>query len=422
MSEMIQAIRGMNDVLPDQSYAWRMLEQHFIDCVTQHGYHEIRFPVVESTQLFSRTIGEVTDIVEKEMYTFSDLNGDLLTLRPEGTAGCVRACIEHGLLHRQVQKLWYRGAMFRHERPQRGRYRQFHQCGIEIFGVPGPHVECELLLLSAQLWKRLGLSEVLSLRINTLGQLDERAVYREALVRYFKAHQQELDEDSLRRLERSPLRILDSKNPAMHDLIKNAPPLRDFLGEASLSAFSTLCAGLDALDIAYTIDPCLVRGLDYYGHTVFEWVTTKLGSQATVCAGGRYDTLVEQLGGPPTPGVGLALGVERLLLLLEEIQLTPAVPAPDLFMITFGEAAYFQALRLADQIRQHSALVVQVNDVGGSFKSQFKKADKSGASIALIIGEEEMLQQTVGIKHLRERCEQQTVAQQALVAHILRTI
>ena len=316
MSERIQAIRGMNDILPDETYAWRLLEQTFSRCMYSYGFHEIRLPLLESTGLFKRSIGEVTDIVEKEMYSFLDRNGDGLSLRPEGTAGCVRACLEHGLLHNQLQKLWYCGPMFRYEKPQKGRYRQFTQLGVEVFGIAGIGIELELIAMCANIWKTLGLTDIVHLQINTLGELSERNIYRDRLVEYFRSNYESLDDDSKRRLETNPLRILDSKNPVMQTLIAHAPQLFNSLGEVSQQRFTALCHGLNAMGIAYSVNSCLVRGLDYYEHTVFEWVTDALGSQSTVCAGGRFDRLVEQLGGESTSAVGFAMGAERLLLLL----------------------------------------------------------------------------------------------------------
>ena len=419
MAERIQAVRGMNDVLPDQSPAWRSLERAFIETLGVYGYQEIRFPLLESTQLFKRTIGEVTDIVEKEMYTFDDLNGDSLTLRPEGTAGCLRACLEHGLLHNQQQKLWYHGPMFRHEKPQKGRYRQFNQLGVEALGIPGVGIELELILICKRLWSALGLAGSVTLQVNTLGTLDERQAYRRTLINYFKPHFDLLDEDSKRRLDRSPMRILDSKNPHMQTLIANAPKLIDVLGESSRQHFQGLCDGLEALGIAYTVNPFLVRGLDYYGHTVFEWVTEHLGSQATVCAGGRFDMLVEHLGGTATPAIGFAMGAERLLLLMEALEITPAVDqSPSVFMMATGDAALQRVMILAEELRNTHARVVIVNTAGGSFKSQFKKADKSGARIAVILGEDELRDQTITIKDLRGEEEQKTILQRELNQHI----
>ena len=420
MVERIQAIRGVNDILPDQSFAWRYLEQVFAQCMGYYGYQEIRLPLLESTQLFKRTIGEITDIVEKEMYTFNDLNGDSLTLRPEGTAGCVRACLEHGLLHNQQQKLWYAGPMFRHEKPQKGRYRQFHQLGVEAFGIAGVGVELELIALCKRLWDTLGVSHAVRLEINTLGELSERQAYRETLVNYLKPNFDKLDEDSKRRLDKNPLRILDSKNPHMQALIAEAPKMIDVLSEDSRLHFFNLCEGLQALGIAYTVNPFLVRGLDYYGHSVFEWVTDQLGSQATVCAGGRFDKLVEHLGGNSTPAIGFAIGVERLLLLMETMDKLPAQePVAPLFMIAVGDEALQRALVLAESLRNdaHHWSVV-VNTAGGSFKSQFKKADKSGARLALILGIDEVQKQTISVKDLRKSEEQVNIPQEALNQYI----
>lgn len=403
MVEKIQAIRGMNDILPHQIAHWQHLEELFRQLLEQYGYQEIRFPVVESTQLFKRSIGEVTDIVEKEMYTFTDLNGDSLTLRPEGTAGCLRACLEHGLLYNQQQKLWYFGPMFRHEKPQKGRYRQFFQFGIEALGISGADIEIELIALCKRFWKALGISEHLKLEINSLGELSERQAYKETLVSYFKANFELLDEDSKRRLDRNPLRILDSKNPQMKALVQDAPKLIDCLGEESRARFQSLREGLDRLGLSYTINPVLVRGLDYYGHTVFEWVTDKLGSQATVCAGGRYDVLVEHMGGDPTPAVGFALGVERLLLLLETLAIQKTAPKiPSLYIIATGQGAGQHAIELAEKLHDSGqGWQIHTNMTGGSFKSQFKKADKSGADYALILGEDEIASGQVGLKDLR---------------------
>ncbi|MFZ4076497.1 MAG: histidine--tRNA ligase [Legionellaceae bacterium] len=413
MSDRIQAVRGMNDILPEETYGWRSLERAFDACMDRYGYHQIRLPLLESTGLFKRSIGEVTDIVEKEMYTFLDRNGESLTLRPEGTAGCVRACLEHGLLHHQVQKVWYCGPMFRYEKPQKGRYRQFTQLGVEVFGIAGVGIELELIAMCANLWKTLGLSDVIHLQLNTLGELAERERYRETLVAYFRSHVDALDEDSKRRLETNPLRILDSKNKAMQTLIAEAPRLFDALGEESQQHFNALCSGLDALGIAYTINPCLVRGLDYYEHTVFEWVSGALGSQSTVCAGGRFDRLIEHLGGDPTPAVGFAMGADRLLLLMNTVSSrTFVAPAPMVFIIAEGEGAVVQALCLAETLREQSpSWSIITNTSGGRFKHQFKKADKSGARVALVLGEDEVLNKTVCVKDLRASNEQKTVSQ-----------
>ncbi|WP_231950247.1 histidine--tRNA ligase [Legionella lansingensis] len=410
----------MNDILPSDTASWRQLEAAFAQCMLQYGYREIRFPLLESTQLFQRSIGEVTDIVEKEMYTFNDRNGESLTLRPEGTAGCLRACLEHGLLHNQQQKLWYMGPMFRYEKPQKGRYRQFYQFGVEALGISGVAIELEIIALCQRLWKLLKIDQHVELQINTLGEIAERSHYRNKLVDYFKAHFDKLDEDSKKRLDRNPLRILDSKNPDMQVLLKEAPQLIDSLGPDSKKRFLDLCEGLNALEISYTINPFLVRGLDYYGHVVFEWVTDKLGSQATVCAGGRYDVLVEQLGGDPTPAVGFAIGEERLLLLLETLNISlEAEKFPSLFIIATGDTPMQQALVLAEMLRdENSNWQIITNTVGGSFKSQFKKADKSGADFALIIGEDEARTNKIGVKNLRRHEEQVTILQQDLLKYL----
>lgn len=417
MSERIQAIRGMNDILPHETPLWRHVESIFQRCLLQYGYQEIRFPLIESTSLFSRTIGEVTDIVEKEMYTFPDRNGDSLTLRPEGTAGCVRACIEHGLLHNQQQKLWYTGPVFRYEKPQKGRYRQFTQMGVEAFGFAGVAIELELLAICRRLWESLRLMDNLQLQINTLGELSERQLYRQRLVEYFKSHWDSLDEDSQRRLDKNPLRILDSKNPHLQSIIHNAPKLMDSVGDESRQQFQSLCNGLDALGIAYTINPLLVRGLDYYGGLVFEWVTEHLGSQATVCAGGRFDKLVEQFGGQATPAIGFALGAERLILLIETLQQQQTISAaPVAFMMAMSDKALERAIVLAEDIRNACPdMPVVVNTAGGGFKSQFKKADKSGARFAFILGDDELAQQQISIKDLRLGEEQIMLPQDQLV-------
>lgn len=413
MSKKIQAIRGMNDLLPEQSPLWQYFEGQVRALMQRYGYSEIRTPIVEQTALFARSIGEVTDIVEKEMYTFEDRNGDSLTLRPEGTASCVRAAMEHGLLHNQVQRLWYQGPMFRHERPQKGRYRQFHQVGVEAYGLEGPDIDAELILLTARLWKQLGLYEHVTLELNSLGSAEARAAYRERLVAYFEQHHELLDEDSRRRLSTNPLRILDSKNADMAPMLAEAPRLLDHLDDASREHFERLTTILEAAGIAYTVNPRLVRGLDYYSRTVFEWTTDALGSQGTVCAGGRYDALVEQLGGKATPAVGFAMGVERLILLLETLDLVPvdANPSLDIYLIGMDETASRAALLLAERLRDAlPARRIQAHCGGGSFKSQIKKADKSGAQIALLIGEDELASEQVTIKFLREEREQQRAA------------
>ncbi|MCW8828207.1 MAG: histidine--tRNA ligase [Gammaproteobacteria bacterium] len=419
MSKHIQAVRGMNDILPEETPTWRHLEEVVRQLLDAYGYHEIRMPIVEKTELFKRSIGEVTDIVEKEMYTFEDRNGDMLTLRPEGTAGCVRAGIQNGLLHNQQQRLWYRGPMFRHERPQKGRYRQFHQIGVEVFGLDGPDIDAEHILMTARLWKMLGLDAVVELQLNSLGTVASRAAYRGILVEYLWHHVDALDEDSRRRLDSNPLRILDSKNPEMRPLIEAAPKLTDHLDEESQAHFDTLCAILDEAGVEYHINPCLVRGLDYYGKTVFEWVTNKLGAQGTVCAGGRFDGLVAQLGGKPTPAMGFAMGVERLVSLLEAEHVPEEHYQPHAYLVQVGEAAQRRGLLLAEQLRDALPLLrLEVHCGGGSFKSQFKKADKSRAPLALILGDEEVANGTLGIKFLREETEQKLLSQQDVIDYL----
>jgi histidyl-tRNA synthetase len=381
-----------------------------------YGYQEIRLPIVEKTELFKRSIGEVTDIVEKEMYTFDDRNGDSLTLRPEGTAGCLRACLEHGLLHNQSHRLWYYGPMFRHERPQKGRYRQFYQLGVETYGMPGPDVDAEMILLTDRLWKKIGIRDKVELQINSLGTSEERAAYRSTLVSYFQQHLSVLDEDSLRRLETNPLRILDSKNPAMQEMLQQAPVLLNHLGEDSLNHFNRLKAMLDDLGIEYSLNTRLVRGLDYYSKTVFEWVTDELGSQGTICAGGRYDGLIEQLGGKPNHAIGFAMGMERILALVELLENVDIAPTVDVYMIRVGEAAEQAGMMLAERLRdQLDGLKLQVNFGGGSFKSQFKKADKSGAAYAIIIGDDEAQRGDVALKSLRVEQEQITLNHDDLI-------
>jgi len=418
LSKTLQAIRGMNDILPAQTPVWRYLEGTFAELLEAYGYSEIRLPIVEYTELFARGIGEGTDVVDKEMYTFRDRNDESLTLRPEGTAGCVRAVLEHGMTGGgQVQKLWYTGPMFRYEKPQKGRYRQFHQIGVEVFNQPGPDVDAELIVLTARLWQRLGMADAVTLQLNSLGSSEARARYRDALVAYLQQRFDQLDEDSQRRLSTNPLRILDSKNAQTQALLADAPTLAGYLDEESRTHFEGLKARLDAVGIAYEINPKLVRGLDYYGRTVFEWVTDKLGAQGTVCAGGRYDGLVGQFGGKPTPGVGFAMGVERLVLLLETLELVPAslCREPHAYICAFGEAAELSALALAERLRDAlPGLRLLVNAGGGSFKSQFKKADKSGARFALILGENELASRMVGFKPLRDDSEQQNIAWDAL--------
>jgi histidyl-tRNA synthetase len=412
----------MNDILPEQTPLWRYFEATVAGLLDSYGYRQLRMPIVEFTELFKRSIGEVTDIVEKEMYTFEDRNGDSLTLRPEGTASCVRAVLEHGLSGGgQVQKLWYMGPMFRHERPQKGRYRQFQQIGVEVFNLAGPDIDAELIVMTWRLWGLLGLRDAVTLELNSLGSAAARAVYRDALVEYLEARREQLDEDSQRRLKSNPLRVLDSKVPETQALLAGAPQLADFLDEDSRTHFTGLRTRLDAAGIPYVINPKLVRGLDYYGKTVFEWVTDQLGAQGTVCAGGRYDGLVEQMGGKPTTGVGFAMGVERLVLLLETLDKVPAELARqvDVYLTAFGDAAELAALTLAETLRDEVAgLRLVVNAGAGSFKSQFKKADKSGARYALVLGEDELAQQVVGVKPLRDEGQQQTVSWQDLPAYL----
>lgn len=418
MSKKLQAIRGMHDILPDKTPLWQMLEKAMFDVCQQYGYSEIRMPLVESTDLFCRSIGEVTDIVEKEMYTFEDRNGDSLSLRPEGTASCVRAGLEHGLFYNQIQRLWYQGPMFRHERPQKGRYRQFHQIGIECFGMSGAEIEVEIILMSYRLWKKLGLESELSLEINSLGTSEERASYKEVLVEYFQQHAEQLDDDSSRRLQTNPLRILDSKNPAMQTLIENAPRLADSLGDESSAHFKQLQGYLTDAGVNFTHNPRLVRGLDYYSDTVFEWTTSSLGAQGTVCAGGRYDGLINQLGGKQTAAVGLAMGVERLVLLLEQHEWS--VEKPLAYIVCQGDVAKAKAIQLAENLRDQLPQAGFVLHCGeGSLKSQFKKADKTGAKLALILGEQEIEENNVGVKFLRERKEQQFIPREELDAFLI---
>lgn len=413
----IRAIRGMNDILPDDTPHWRYLEQTVSRLLASYGYGEIRLPVVEQTELFKRSIGEVTDIVEKEMYSFDDRNGESLTLRPEGTAGCVRAAIQQGLLG-VPQRLWYAGPMFRYERPQKGRQRQFHQIGVEAFGVATPDMDAELILLSARLWRQLGLMDSVQLQLNTIGSSEARGAYRAALVAYLEEHLDALDEDSQRRLHSNPLRILDSKNPQTQALLDGAPVLADYLDDEARADFDRLCALLQAAGVDYVVNPRLVRGLDYYNKTVFEWVTDRLGAQGTVCAGGRYDGLVEQLGGKATPAVGFAMGMERLVLLLLEtgVLSTGPVSRTDIYVVAVGDEAQNSALAAIETLREQlSGLAIVQHTGGGSFKSQLKKADKSGARVALIWGEDEALAQTVTVKLLRESDSQGNTSGQQTV-------
>ncbi len=406
MSESVKAVRGMHDILPEATPVWQHAEQSITAILQRYGYQEIRIPVLEKTELFERSIGEDTDIVSKEMYTFTDRSGESLTLRPEGTAGGVRAGLEHGLFHNTSRRLWYMGPMFRHERPQKGRTRQFHQIGVEAFGLAGPDVDAELIIMCARFWRELGL-EGLQLEINTLGRPEARRRYRRILTDYFRDHEDRLDEDSRRRLDTNPLRILDSKNPDMQSLIQAAPAMTDHLDEESLDHFTRLKDLLDAAGVVYRVNPRLVRGLDYYNRTVFEWLTDKLGAQGTVCAGGRYDRLVEYFGGKPTPAIGFAMGLERLIGLLEENGTAYDTPHPHAYFIVAGDSAVAAAIRLAEECRNGlPALRLLTHCGGGSLKSQFKKADKSGADIAIILGEEEVRRRVVAIKPLRIDGEQ----------------
>lgn len=418
----LRAIRGMSDILPQQTPYWQAVEASVRVLLQSYGYGEIRLPIVEHTELFRRSIGEVTDIVEKEMYSFEDRNGESLSLRPEGTAGCVRAVIQQGLLG-TPQRLWYAGPMFRYERPQKGRQRQFHQVGVEAFGVATPDIDAELILLSARLWRRLGIADELTLELNSIGSLAARSRYRDALVSYLQEHVEALDEDSQRRLDSNPLRILDSKNPDTQALLDHAPSLTDFLDEASAADFARLQALLDTAGLAYRINPRLVRGLDYYNKTVFEWVTDRLGAQGTLCAGGRYDGLVEQLGGKSTPAIGFAMGMERLVLLLSELSETTQKQSPgpvaDIYIVAVGDAAALMATAQAGSLRDNfpDRCIVQ-HLGGGSFKSQMKKADRSGAQLALIWGENEVESGTCAVKNLREGGCQENVALEALSGYL----
>lgn len=412
MSKQLQAIRGMNDILPEQTPVWQYLEQQVRAVLTTYGYQEVRVPVVEHSALFSRGIGSGTDIVEKEMYTFDDRNGEKLSLRPEATAGVVRAGIEHGLFYNQVQRLWTFGPMFRYERPQKGRYRQFHQISVEAYGMNGPDIDAEMIMMTARFWQRLGLSEHVTLELNTLGTLEARSRYRAALVAYLSDYEAELDEDSRRRLTINPLRILDSKDPNTRKIVAGAPALADYLDDESRAHFAQLRQILDDAGIAYQVNPTLVRGLDYYGKTVFEWVTQSLGAQGTVCAGGRYDTLVELLGGKPAPAVGFAMGIERLVLMLETLQLVPEHVSNrvDAAVVAVGDGVLHKVLPVVERLRDAlPTLKILTNCGGGGFKAQMKRADRSGAAYALILGEDELAAGMVTIKPLRTSDEQQQV-------------
>lgn len=422
MANTIQAIRGMNDCLPTDSPLWQKVESTIKQVISAYGYSEVRMPIVEQTNLFSRAIGEVTDVVEKEMYTFEDRNGDSLTLRPEGTAGCVRAGIENGLLYNQEQRLWYMGPMFRHERPQKGRYRQFHQVGVEVFGLNGPDIDAEMIMMTARLWRELGISEHVRLELNSIGSLEARANYRDALVAYLEQHQEVLDEDCKRRMYTNPLRVLDSKNPDIQAILGDAPKLSSYLDDESKQHFAGLCELLDSAGIEYQVNERLVRGLDYYNRTVFEWITQSLGAQGTVCGGGRYDGLVEQLGGKATPAVGFAMGLERLVLLLDTLGLNQVRRGVDVYLVTAGEGTMMAGMKLAEQLREAvPGLRIMTHFGGGNFKKQFKRADKVGAAVALVLGENEVEQSTVVVKDLIGG-EQNTVAQADVVAQLIELV
>lgn len=419
MAKNIQAIRGMNDCSPTESPLWQWIEGQVRQILSSYGYSEVRMPIVESTPLFARAIGEVTDVVSKEMYTFWD-NDEQLTLRPEGTAGCVRAAIEHGWIYNNEQRLWYMGPMFRHERPQKGRYRQFHQAGVEVFGIATPEIDAELIILTARLWKALGIEQHVSLQLNSIGSLEARANYRSALVAFLENHQDLMSEEEKERLVKNPLRILDTKNQALQDVLDSAPKLLDYLDDESREHFAQLCGLLDAVGIQYEINPKLVRGLDYYNKTVFEWVTSALGAQGTVCGGGRYDGLVEQLGGHATSGVGFAMGLERLVLLVQEVNKSiPVKSAVDIYVVYQGEGTTLAAFQLAEKLRSELPhLSTMLHCSGGNFKKQFKRADKSGATLALVLGESEVQNNQVVVKHLLGAAEQQTIDVDNLIEHV----
>ena len=419
MAKNIQAIRGMNDCSPTESPLWQWIEGQVRQILSSYGYSEVRMPIVESTPLFARAIGEVTDVVSKEMYTFWD-NDEQLTLRPEGTAGCVRAAIEHGWIYNNEQRLWYMGPMFRHERPQKGRYRQFHQAGVEVFGITTPEIDAELIILTARLWKALGIDQHVSLQLNSIGSLEARANYRSALVAFLENHQDLMSEEEKERLVKNPLRILDTKNQALQDVLDGAPKLLDYLDDESREHFAQLCGLLDAVGIQYEINPKLVRGLDYYNKTVFEWVTSALGAQGTVCGGGRYDGLVEQLGGHATSGVGFAMGLERLVLLVQEVNKSiPVKSAVDIYVVYQGEGTTLAAFQLAEKLRSELPhLSTMLHCSGGNFKKQFKRADKSGATLALVLGESEVQNNQVVLKHLLGAEEQQTIDVDNLIEHV----
>ena len=419
MAKNIQAIRGMNDCSPTESPLWQWIEGQVRQILSSYGYSEVRMPIVESTPLFARAIGEVTDVVSKEMYTFWD-NDEQLTLRPEGTAGCVRAAIEHGWIYNNEQRLWYMGPMFRHERPQKGRYRQFHQAGVEVFGIATPEIDAELIILTARLWKALGIDQHVSLQLNSIGSLEARSNYRSALVAFLENHQDLMSEEEKERLVKNPLRILDTKNQALQDVLDGAPKLLDYLDDESREHFAQLCGLLDAVGIQYEINPKLVRGLDYYNKTVFEWVTSALGAQGTVCGGGRYDGLVEQLGGHATSGIGFAMGLERLVLLVQEVNKSiPVKSAVDIYVVYQGEGTTLAAFQLAEKLRSELPhLSTMLHCSGGNFKKQFKRADKSGATLALVLGESEVQNNQVVVKHLLGAAEQQTIDVDNLIEHV----
>ena len=419
MAKNIQAIRGMNDCSPTESPLWQWIEGQVRQILSSYGYSEVRMPIVESTPLFARAIGEVTDVVSKEMYTFWDTD-EQLTLRPEGTAGCVRAAIEHGWIYNNEQRLWYMGPMFRHERPQKGRYRQFHQAGVEVFGIATPEIDAELIILTARLWKALGIDQHVSLQLNSIGSLEARANYRSALVAFLENHQDLMSDEEKERLVKNPLRILDTKNQALQDVLDGAPKLLDYLDDESREHFAQLCGLLDAVGIQYEINPKLVRGLDYYNKTVFEWVTSALGAQGTVCGGGRYDGLVEQLGGHATSGVGFAMGLERLVLLVQEVNKSiPLKSAVDIYVVYQGEGTTLAAFQLAEKLRSELPhLSTMLHCSGGNFKKQFKRADKSGATLALVLGESEVQNNQVVVKHLLGAAEQKTIDVDNLIEHV----
>nr|WP_306416768.1 histidine--tRNA ligase [Vibrio sp. D420a] len=418
VAKNIQAIRGMNDCLPTQSPLWQKVENAVKSVVSAYGYNEVRMPIVEETNLFSRAVGEETDVVSKEMYTFEDRNGDSLTLRPEGTAGCVRSCIQNSLINRDEQRLWYMGPMFRHERPQKGRYRQFHQCGVEVFGLDGPDVDAELIMMTARLWRELGIDKHVRLELNSIGSTEDRANYRTALVAFLEQHIDVLDEDCKRRMHTNPLRVLDTKNPDVQAILGDAPRLSEYLGEESQQHFAGLCELLDAVGIEYQVNERLVRGLDYYNRTVFEWITDSLGAQGTVCGGGRYDGLVEQLGGKATNAVGFAMGLERLVLMMETLELTEVRRSVDVYMVAAGEGTMIAGMQLANELRDNIEGVRVMNHFGGgSFKKQFKRADKVGAVVALVLGENEVADNTVVLKDLVGG-EQEVVAQADVAAKV----